>query len=61
MSVYTQSRRLLTHTITGRSLTGFGPAAAAEKVLKAKQVCVMSHVFKVTVAVPFVILVCLLH
>ena len=38
MSVYTQSRRLLMHAIPGRSLTGFGPAAAAEKVLKGKQV-----------------------
>jgi len=43
MSVYTQSRRLLTHTIPGRSLTGFGPAAAGEKILKAKQVCTVFH------------------
>ena len=34
MSVYTQCRRVVDHEIPGRSLTGFGPAAAAELILK---------------------------
>lgn len=34
MSVYTQCRRAVPHQILGRSLTGFGPAAAAEEMLK---------------------------
>ncbi len=34
MSVYTQCRRQLAYTIMGRSLTGFGPASAAEQLLK---------------------------
>ena len=34
MSVYTQCRRTIPHQILGRSLTGFGPAAAAEEMLK---------------------------
>lgn len=29
LSVYTQCRRLVTHSVLGRSLTGFGPAAAS--------------------------------
>ena len=34
MSVYTQCRRTVPHQILGRSLTGFGPAATAEEILK---------------------------
>ena len=34
MSVYTQCRRTVPHQILGRSLTGFGPAAQAEEMLK---------------------------
>lgn len=35
-SVYTSCRWNLTHSVLGRSLTGFGPAAAAEVLLKKK-------------------------
>lgn len=34
LSVYTQNCRLLKYTLTGTSLTGFGPSASAEQLLK---------------------------
>lgn len=38
-SVFAQCRRTLLHQSTVKSLTGFGPAAAAEVFLKRKDVC----------------------
>ncbi|XP_050408100.1 mediator of RNA polymerase II transcription subunit 13 isoform X3 [Patella vulgata] len=37
-SIFTTCRWNLSHTIMGRSLTGFGPAAAAEVIVKRKEV-----------------------
>ncbi|ELU05357.1 hypothetical protein CAPTEDRAFT_103103 [Capitella teleta] len=37
LSVYSQSRRLLKYSIAGTSLTGFGPAASAETLLKQRE------------------------
>jgi len=37
-SVFTTCRWNSSHTVIGRSLTGFGPAAAAELFLKKKEV-----------------------
>ena len=37
-SVFTSCRWNMTHSIMGRSLTGFGPAAGADAFLKAKNV-----------------------
>ncbi|XP_013416581.1 mediator of RNA polymerase II transcription subunit 13-like isoform X2 [Lingula anatina] len=33
-SIFSQCRQALTHTVVGRTLTGFGPAAAAEAICK---------------------------
>lgn len=38
LNVFLQSRRLLSHNTTVRSLTGFGTAAAADLFLKTKDV-----------------------
>jgi len=38
LSVYSQCRRLLVHQNNVKSLTGFGPAAAADLFLKSKDV-----------------------
>ena len=43
-SVFTTCRWNLSHTILGRSLTGFGPAAAAELFLKKKEVSYLSGI-----------------
>ena len=37
MSVYTHCRRHVAFTPLGRSLTGFGPTAGADKILRAKE------------------------
>lgn len=34
MAVYSQCRRVYTHTVPGKSMTDFGPAAAATSLLK---------------------------
>ena len=34
LAVYTQCRRYISQTVIGKSMTGFGPAAAAVEILK---------------------------
>ena len=34
MALYSQCRRVLSHTVVGKSMTGFGPAAAAASLLQ---------------------------
>jgi mediator of RNA polymerase II transcription subunit 13 len=42
-SVFSMCRWNLAHTITGRHLTGFGPAAAGEIFLRKKEVCIICY------------------
>lgn len=39
-SVFSQCRRMLTHTSNIKALTGFGTAAMADMFLKSKDVCI---------------------
>jgi len=50
-SVYTSCRLNITHSVLGRSLTGFGPAAGAEAFLKksvSTDLCLSFHVHKIS-------------
>lgn len=58
MSVYTQCRRQVTHTIMGRSLTGFGPASSADILLKGPIKEVWACVFSFGPIVQYMPLVC---
>ena len=40
-SVFSQCRRMLTHTSNVKALTGFGTAAMADLFLKSKDVCMI--------------------
>jgi len=42
-SVFSQCRRMLTHTSNVKALTGFGTAAMADLFLKSKDVCIMIY------------------
>jgi mediator of RNA polymerase II transcription subunit 13 len=44
-SVFSQCRRMLTHTSNIKALTGFGTAAMADLFLKNKDVCITYYVF----------------
>ena len=39
MSVYTECRKQVTHSVTTKSLTGFGPVASTTEFTKADKVC----------------------
>lgn len=52
LSVYSQCRRLLTHQSNVKSLTGFGPAAAADLFIKSKDVrTIQNYVTQILVTV----------
>lgn len=43
-SVFSQCHQTVNPSLPGRSLTGFGPAAELDKVIKAKEVSHITHV-----------------
>jgi mediator of RNA polymerase II transcription subunit 13 len=44
-SVFSQCRRMLTHTSNIKALTGFGTAAMADLFLKNKDVCIIYIIY----------------